>query len=218
MVRGGYHPITDLKPLIRRVVEIDYLHHHRHAPSSLSALPVVAAIYDGMGPDDVFILSKGHAAAALYAVLEAHGFHPDITKVHPERDPANGVDITSGSLGHGLPIAVGMAWAKQMRGEPGTVHVLMGDGECQEGTTWEALNLARRLCLDNLEIHIDWNGRQCCDLVLVDCREDIAALFPEITIHKTVKGGGVKLFEKTPWKSTHLITAADYAAIMEELK
>lgn len=212
---------NDLKPLIRRVITIDYTFGHRHAPSSLSALPIVAAIYDGMEPDDVFILSKGHAAAALYAVLEAHGFHPDITKVHPERDPANGVEITSGSLGHGLPIAVGMAWAKQMRGEPGTVHVLMGDGECQEGTTWEAMNLADRLRITNLVVHIDFNGRQCCDPLLTERAvwtvEKLSRITP-VTVHSTVKGGGVKMFEQTPWKSTHLITDADYAAIMEELK
>jgi len=212
---------NDLKPLIRRVITIDYTFGHRHAPSSLSALPIVAAIYDGMEPDDVFILSKGHAAAALYAVLEAHGFHPDITKVHPERDPANGVEITSGSLGHGLPIAVGMAWAKQMRGEPGIVHVLMGDGECQEGTTWEAMNLADRLRITNLVVHIDFNGRQCCDPLLTERAvwtvEKLSRITP-VTVHSTVKGGGVKMFEQTPWKSTHLITDADYAAIMEELK
>jgi len=214
---------NDLKPLIRRVITIDYTFGHRHAPSSLSALPIVAAIYDGMEPDDVFILSKGHAAAALYAVLEAHGFHPDITKVHPERDPANGVEITSGSLGHGLPIAVGMAWAKQMRGEPGIVHVLMGDGECQEGTTWEALNLARRLEIRRLVVHIDLNRRQCCDPLLMDsdwlmnCFADMMGMF-YIRFHETIKGNGVKMFEHTPWKSTHLITDADYAAIMEELK
>ena len=68
-----------------------------------------------MGLDDVFILSKGHSCAALYAVLEAVGYHPNVALVHPERDPENGVTITAGSLGHGLPIGVGIAYAKKLQ-------------------------------------------------------------------------------------------------------
>ena len=203
--------------LILRTIEIDYLYGHRHAASSLSALPIIAGIYSRMNlRQDVFILSKGHACAALYAVLEAHGYNPDVTKVHPERDPLNGITITSGSLGHGLPIAVGMASAKKFAGEPGTVYVLMGDGECMEGTTWESLHLAARLKLDNLSVHVDWNDYQSSDPLLVNPFIAMSSIF-NVTFHKTKKGQGVKMFEDKPYETTHKITPAEFDQIKAEV-
>jgi hypothetical protein len=165
---------------------------------------------------DVFILSKGHACAALYAVLETKGHHPAVTKVHPERDPLNGVTITSGSLGHGLPIAVGMAQALKLAKQPGTVYVLMGDGECLEGTTWESLHLAARLNLDNLSVHVDWNDYQSSDPLLVNCFAAMSSIF-SVTFHKTKKGQGVKMFEDKPYETTHTITAQEFEQIKAEL-
>jgi transketolase N-terminal domain/subunit len=209
----------DYKSLVRRMVEIDYRYKHRHLPGSLSAIYIIADIYAGMNfQQDIFILSKGHSCAALYAVLESYGLKPDVTLVHPERDAANGVQITAGSLGHGLPIGVGMAWAKKMRGEPGLVHVLMGDGECLEGTIWESLHIAARLGLqDNLIVHVDDNGYQGSDATLIDCRDAMRAIYP-IKTYGSKKGRGIKMFEATPEKSVHLVTDAEFAAIMEELK
>ncbi len=210
----------DLQSLRRRMVEIDYRHKHRHLPGSLSALPIIADIYRTLDlENDVFILSKGHSCSALYAVLEALGFKPDCTKVHPERDPANGVTMTAGSLGHGLPTAVGIAWAKQHLGKPGVVHVLLGGGECQEGTTWEALLLAVRFRLTNLIVHIDHNRFQGSDPDLVDAVEVITRLKfgSSIRIHRTRKGEGIKMFEDDPVKSVHLVSDDDYARFMEEL-
>lgn len=207
----------DLKSLMRRTVEIDYRGKHRHLPGSLSALPIIADIYEQMTADDVFILSKGHSCAALYAVLEAIGYHPDVSLVHPERDPANGVTITAGSLGHGLPIGVGIAYAKRLLNQPGFVHVLMGDGECHEGTTWEALLLAARLNLHpTLAVHVDCNGWQGSEAVLMDCIFLMRNIFP-VAAHDTKKGAGIKMFEEHPEKSVHLVTDEDYAAIMKEL-
>lgn len=206
-----------MKALLLRTVEIDFSHRHRHLPGSLSALPIIAEIYETMKPEDVFILSKGHSCAALYAVLEALGCRPDCSLVHPERDPANGIAITSGSLGHGLPIAVGIAYAKHLRDESGTVHVLMGDGECSEGTTWESLLMAARLELQyNLVVHIDCNGWQGSDAVLVDFHRPIRALWP-VQMHFTKKGHGILRFEEDPQKSTHLVTQQEYAEILEEI-
>lgn len=206
----------DMKALMRRTVEIDYLNRHRHLPGSLSALPIIADIYEGMTEHDVFLLSKGHSCAALYAVLEATGKHPDVRLVHPERDEANGVTITAGSLGHGLPIAVGIAYAKQLADKPGTVHVLMGDGECEEGTTWEALWLAKRLDLVNLMVHVDCNGWQGSEALLVDCISTMKQIFP-IIAHETKKGKGIQMFEEHPERSVHLVTNGEFASIMEEL-
>jgi len=208
----------DLKALRLRMVEIDYKHGHRHLPGALSALPIIAGIYETMDlAHDVFILSKGHACSALYAVLEACGYAPDVSKCHPERDLANGIAMTSGSLGHGLPTAVGVALAKRIRGEVGTVHVLIGDGEAQEGTTWEALNLAARFSITNLNVHLDDNGYQGSEAALVDdIGGRMAALFP-IFIHCTKKGEGIAMFEREPARSVHMITAEEFAAINAEL-
>ncbi len=124
--------------------------------------------------------------------------------------------MTSGSLGHGLPTAVGIAWAKRHRGEPGAVHVLIGDGECQEGTTYEALNLARHFQLINLIVHIDLNGYQGSEALL----HGMSPCLPEFLgtrFHRTQKGAGIRMFESNPAKSVHLVTAEDYATICEEL-
>lgn len=207
----------NLRALMCRMVRIDYESKHRHLPGSLSALPIIAGIYETMSPDDVFILSKGHSCAALYAVLEATGKHPNAALVHPERDPENGVTITAGSLGHGLPIAVGIAYAKRVKDEAGMVHVLMGDGECHEGTTWEALLFAKRLMLHyHLEVHVDLNGWQGSEALLMDCSDYMRAIFP-VNTYRTRKGAGVRRFEEHPEKSVHLVTGQDYAEIMEEL-
>lgn len=207
------------KDLIRRTVEIDFLYKHRHLPGSLSALPIIANIYEQMGRHDVFILSKGHSCAALYAVLEHYGFKPDVSKVHPERDPANGITITAGSLGHGLPIGVGIAYCRKHRAQPGLVHVLMGDGECLEGTTWEALHLAVRFGLrDHLHVHVDCNGRQGSDALLCNAPYSMGQIYGSVFRHPTKSGQGVRMFEEKPDESVHLVTDAEYNAIMEELK
>ncbi len=208
----------DLRALRRRMVEIDFRHRHRHLPGSLSALPIIVSIFEMFDETkDVFILSKGHSCAALYCVLEALGKHPDCSLVHPERDPENGVTITAGSLGHGLPVGVGIAYSKQLRNTPGTVHVLMGDGEAQEGTTWEALHMAARLNLQNLLVHLDDNDYQGSDALLTNVRRHMQDIFP-VRCYGMRKGAGIKRFEDDPVKSVHLVTNEDFAELMEELR
>lgn len=118
-------------------------------------------------PDDHIILSKGHAALALYVVLEKHGYIPTATLEqygtpgsrllgHPERATEYGIEATTGSLGHGFPMAVGLAHANPDQ----HVTVILGDGEVQEGTTWESALLASALKLKNLTVIIDRNGWQ----------------------------------------------------------
>jgi len=138
--------------------------------------------------------------------------------VHPEKDWENGVTITSGSLGHGLPIAVGLAYGRALSNQTGVVHVMVGDGECQEGTTWEALHMARRLNLHfRLVIHLDNNGYQGSDASLVSVWEHMQAIFP-VRVYATKKGQGIARFENDPMKSVHLVTDQDYAEMMEELR
>jgi len=206
------------KELIRRTVEIDYTQGHRHLAGSLSALPIIAGVYERLDPaHDVFILSKGHAAPALYAVLESRGYKPDVRNAHPERDPANGIVVTTGSLGHGLPLAVGFALAKKLRGEPGVVSVLLGDGETLEGTTWESLHLAKRLGLDLiLDVHVDANGWQGSCRTICATERTLCEIFP-VMIHHTRRGDGVPYFEEHSDWHTHTITPEEFAVITKQL-
>jgi len=139
-----------------------------HFSSSLSCLDAIKCLYDHvLTENDLFILSKGHAEMALYAVLETKGKSPKWTP-HLDYNPEMGIYATTGSLGHGLPIGTGRAFAKKINGEPGKIYVLTGDGEMEEGSNWEALSLANRLKLDNLTLLVDWNKYQAvgpvCDV------------------------------------------------------
>jgi transketolase len=130
----------------------------KHDPSSLSALDVLWVLYDRvLGDEDRFLLSKGHGPMAYYAVLAAKGYFPEEwlddfgsfdspLGHHPDRARVPGVEIASGSLGHGLPIAVGSALGG--RG----VYCLVGDGELDEGSNWEAIQYAGRIGLERLTV------------------------------------------------------------------
>jgi len=120
---------------------------------------------------DRFILSKGHCAAALYSTLAWSGyFSPDALSTfmapmselngHPNRRKVPGVETNTGPLGHGLPVGVGAALAARLAGGPERVYVVLGDGEMQEGSNWEALMSAAHYELDNLFITIDRNRLQ----------------------------------------------------------
>ncbi len=154
-----------------------------HVGASLSCVDVIATLYfmkmrhSPYRPDwadrDRFILSKGHAAPALYAVLAEAGYFPkeelktikDLNsrlQGHPDlRTP--GVDAPSGSLGQGISIGIGMALAAKRRGSRSRVYVLVGDGECDEGQIWESLMTAAHLKLNNLVLIVDRNGWQLDD-------------------------------------------------------
>ncbi len=146
----------------------------KHEPSAFSTLDVLWVLYDrvlrvdparpGDPERDRFLLSKGHGPQAYYAVLAAKGFFPVETLAgfggfdsrlghHPDGNLLRGVEIASGSLGHGLPIAVGMALALYAKGrERPRVICLVGDGELDEGSNWEAIQLAGRLGLRRLTV------------------------------------------------------------------
>lgn len=157
------------KQIRRDVIALSKANGGYHYGGSFSCVEILIALFDHvMEQDDRFILSKGHACWPYYVLLQEQGFNPKL-EGHPKRDPHNGILATTGSLGHGLPTAIGMAQAKKMKGEPGRIFVLMGDGECQTGTTWESMLIATRFGLDNLLVIVDWNGIQgsdhCCDVL-----------------------------------------------------
>ena len=130
----------------------------KHDPSSLSTLDVLWVLYDRvLEDDDRFLLSKGHGPMAYYAVLAAKGYFPEEwlddfgsfdspLGHHPDRARVPGVEIASGSLGHGLPIAVGAALGGRR------VYCLVGDGELDEGSNWEAIQYAGRIGLERLTV------------------------------------------------------------------
>ena len=131
-----------------------------HLGGSFSMIETLILIYDLMlKKNDKFILSKAHASFPLCILLQEKGYNNKI-KTHLEIDEKNGINCTSGSLGHGLPIATGMAFAKKKQKKQGKIFVMISDGECQEGTTWESLLIASKHKLDNLVIIVDYNKLQ----------------------------------------------------------
>lgn len=143
-----------------------------HIGCSLSCIDLmIAVLFLNKSQEDTFILSKGHAAAALYASLNTLGeisdeeldtFYLDGTTLpaHPAPRQYKGIPFATGSLGHGLPIATGIAHAAKVKDEESYSYVLLSDGETNEGTTWEAAHYAIQNQLDNLIMIIDKNGLQ----------------------------------------------------------
>lgn len=208
-----------MKDLIKRMVEMDYKYKNNHLAASLSALPIIKNIYESMNlAQDVFLLSKGHACYAWYAVLEQYGYDPNWWNHHPDIDPQNGILTSSGSLGHGLPMAVGMALSKKITNYPGIVHVLLGDGECQEGTTWEALNVAQQFNLSNLKVHVDVNGYQGIKETPSKIILNLETIFSKLVIpHRTVRWQGLPMFAGKEAQSVVELSEKDYITIMESL-
>ena len=131
-----------------------------HLGGSFSIIEMLLALYERvLQEDDKFILSKAHASFPLCLLLREKGFNPKL-RTHLELDPANGIHCTTGSLGHGLPIGTGMAMARKRLDRPGSIYVMISDGECQEGTTWESLLVGAKHELDNLVVLVDYNKIQ----------------------------------------------------------
>jgi transketolase len=141
-----------------RILEISHESRVSHLGSALSVVDIIAAIYNVKKPDERFVLSAGHSGVALYAVLEQHGLlqNPSLQtlNVHPDRNPALGIDVSSGSLGQGLPIALGIALSDRSR----NVWAVSTDGEMAEGSIWEALRIASEQKAVNLRLFINANG------------------------------------------------------------
>jgi len=155
-----------------RLLQMHYESGVGHLGGNLSALDILLCLYHFiLRRDDLFVLSKGHGAGALYVALWSTGaltdddlqqFHKDGTRLsgHP---PAVGIPeivFATGSLGHGLGLACGLALGKKLKGEPGRVFCLTSDGEWNEGSCWESLIFLTHHRLDNLILIVDCNGLQ----------------------------------------------------------
>jgi len=159
------HLYKKSKSLRRETVDLMMENNGSHFGGSLSIIELLISLYDIiLKPEDKFILSKGHACFPLYVLLRKAGYNPKIL-AHPDIDIKNGIYATTGSLGHGICLGIGMAKAKKIKGEKGKIYVLAGDGEAQEGTTWESLLRAPLWDLDNLVVCFDFNGIQGSGMV-----------------------------------------------------
>lgn len=199
-----------------------------HIAPAFSCVEIIKVLYEEiMNDNDKFIMSKGHGCLALYNALQHKGFNPELSG-HPDIQPNEGIECTTGSLGHGLPIAVGMALAKKTKKENGRIFVLMSDGEYQEGTTWESFLIASHHQLSDLTIIIDRNRLQALDIIskivsLGDLKKKIESfhvltmeidghntedlknafefrnsLVPKVIIANTIKGKGLSFMENNP--------------------
>lgn len=184
----GHAPLPDVAALkIRaaqlrgRIIDMSHAAQAAHLASSLSCVDILVAAYwhvlavDPETPDDPlrdrFILSKGHAAAALYATLAMKGYF-SLSELetycrdggrlaeHPPANQLPGVEAATGSLGHGLPIGCGMALSGRIKGEGFRVYALLSDGENNEGSVWEAAMFAAAQKLDNVCVIVDYNKWQ----------------------------------------------------------
>jgi len=167
------------------ILDISYITKNGRLGTDFSVVEILNSIYDIKGTD-LFVLSKGHAALSYYVVLSHHGYfkkeelfsykkYKSKFGGHPDRLKVPGIEVSTGSLGHGIGVAVGMALGLKIQKSDRKVYVLVGDGESNEGTVWEAIMIAVNEKLDNLVIIFDVNQSQtrCLQLNNISgiCRE-----------------------------------------------
>lgn len=168
-----------IKEIRKSIVKMVHNAGVSHIGAAFSIIEILYTLYfkvmklDPLKPTDphrdIFVLSKGHASAGLYATLAHRGYFPieDLMTYcmqdgklpgHLDKDACPGVEVSAGSLGHGAPVAMGMAYARKNSGQQ--VYTLIGDGECNEGSVWEMAMLAPSLGLSNFTVIIDYNKIQ----------------------------------------------------------
>lgn len=253
----------------KKIYQIAHFAGGGHMGASFSMADIISVLYfdnvlkyDASNPDweqrDKFILSKGHASYALYAVLARAGYFPEeelrhVGQVgskfggHPKIYDIPGVEASTGALGHGLSFAIGVAYANKFDRKDSHVYVVLGDGECQEGSIWEGALSAPTLELDNLTVVVDYNKLQAMDdlenIVHMkpfadkwqafgwnvleinghDCAEIRKALLiredrkPTLVIAHTVKGKGVSFMESVPIWHYRMPNEQELGILMEEL-
>jgi transketolase len=204
------------KSIKRDILQASYESKACHIGSALSCVGILVDLfYNTLKPNDVFLFAKASGAAAYYAVLADKGYFSkeklaEYLKNYPlASKEVPGVVHSVGSVGHGLPVAVGLALADRTR----DVYCLISDGEVQEGTTYEAALFARKHKLDNLYVIVDANGLQACgevkDILPIDTALTfLHRTFPHFKVEYTTKGDGVEFMEnKYEWHYLNLSEA-----------
>lgn len=224
-----------MNKLRRKIIEVATKSREGHVPSAFSILDILWVLYDRvLKNNDKLVLSKGHASLGLYVVLAEKGIiDPELLDGyvtfgnpfggHPDRTQIP-VQCSTGSLGHGFPMAVGLALGAKIRKQQSKIYVIVGDGECNEGTVWESALLAAHHKLNNLCCIVDYNHSTDRALVVGDLKAKFdafgfrtisidghdheairdAALTesgkPVAVIANTIKGHGLKMMENnTEW-------------------
>lgn len=254
----------------KKIYQIAHCAGGGHMGASFSMADIISVLYfdnvlkyDARDPEwtgrDKFILSKGHASYALYAALARAGFFPEeeLKYVgqkgskfggHPKMGDIPGVEASTGALGHGLSFAIGIAYANKVDRKENHVYVVLGDGECQEGSIWEGALSAPTLRLNNLTVIIDHNKLQAMDdlenivhmqpladkwedfgwnVVVIDghdCAEIKRALLirhkekPTLIVANTVKGKGVSFMENVPIWHYRMPNEQELRILLQELE
>ena len=252
------------KDLRVKILKMIYNSKEGHLPSAFSIIDIINNIYSyhlrnikkkKITKRDIFILSKGHGAAALYAVLNKFNFisktiinnyakKDSILGGHPDSTKIEGVDFSTGSLGHGFPAAVGLAAALKILNSNYKVYCLIGDGECNEGTIWESALIASNLKLDNLCCIIDnnkssqeilplpnlqkqfqsfgWYSINCDGHINKSLNKSINIfkknkIKPTVIVAKTTKGKGVSFIENNPIWHHKIPTSEEFNLCLKEL-
>lgn len=176
-----------LKDLQLRLLEQCYKYSKSHLGSAFSTLPILLEIYEQANSGDRVILSNGHAATSLYVTLEKFR-NVDSNLLfenmgdHPKRDSRYGIHCSTGSLGMGITVAVGMALADSTK----RVFCVISDGECAEGSVWEALRFLQKRSLENIKIYVNLNGWSAYDTIdSFALEQSLKSFYPEIEIRQT---------------------------------
>ena len=254
--------IKKIKELKKNILKVSLAAGEGHIPSAFSILDILWILYDKIlqinptNPDvdarDRLIVSKGHSSLGLYAVLAEKGFFPisnlaDFCKFdsflggHPDRNKVPGVEASTGSLGHGLPMAVGVALGLKIKNINSKVFTIIGDGECNEGSIWESLLLAAHHNLSNLTCIVDYNRSTDRALKIDNLSKKFTAFGwktrvidghdhteiykafktkdsrPRAIIAKTIKGYGCKTMENNPAWHHKSPTKEELTILLNEL-
>ena len=256
--------IETLKMLKKKMVEISYYSQEGHIPSAFSILDILYVLYHDVmrtdtenpqnEPHDRLIVSKGHASLGIYAAMAEAGFFPmqeldtfcrygSRLGGHPDFHKIPGMEVSTGSLGHGLPLAVGIAMAQKWKQTQNRVFVIVGDGELNEGTNWEAVMAAKEQELSNLICILDYNHSSDRAVMLGDVKEKIrqfgwnaisvdghdheqlrSALRmqqgrkPLMVVARTIKGNGCRSIENQPAWHHRSPNEAEMRQMLEEIE
>ncbi len=247
----------------RKILEVAYSAGEGHLGSSFSILDILFVLYndvmnltlDNINSDerDYMILSKGHASLAHSAILEDKGYieteqlnnycsHDSILGGHLSRCKVPGVEASTGSLGHGISVSIGIAMASKIKSIKNRVFVIVGDGEINEGTFWESMLLGANHNLDNIYCIIDYNHSNDRALKLepldkkldgmgwdvkiinghsheeiIDVLSDNTSTKPKAIIANTIKGYGIKTMENNPAWHHRTPSDSEFDSMIKEL-
>jgi len=238
-----------MRNIIKRIVEISYKSKEGHIASSLSVLDIIYVFYKNKSNDNL-ILSKGHASLGLYVILNHFNLlEYDLDEFckfdghlggHPS-DKIKNIIASTGSLGHGLPIGIGISLGNKIQHIDSNTYVIIGDGESNEGTIWESALLASHHKLNNLYCIMDYNHSGDRALKIDDVSEkfksfgwfcleidghnheeilnslNIKSDKPIFILANTTKGNGIKMMENNPEWHHKSPTSEEYKEILKEI-